>query len=128
MKKRFLLFIGLIVVVLFAVQASAAYDGGAVKKVMREHATLLGQTSKAAQSKDFFVVAEKLMENARLFKSLMAMPPKKGSDTEWKRILEGMINASFKGIGACGEGNAEGVTAAIDELKALQKEGHKMFK
>ena len=128
MKTRILLVISLIVVVLCAVQASAAYDRGAVKKVMRAHAALLGQTSKAVEAGDFFAAAEKLMENARLFKSLMDMPPKQGSQTEWKRVLAGMINASFKGIGACGEGNAEGVTAAIGELKALQKEGHGMFK
>jgi len=128
MKKRTLLVFGVIVLVVFAVQAFAAYDSVAVKKVMRAHAALLGETSKAAEAKDFFLAAEKLMDNAKLFQSVVGMTPKKGSEAEWKRIVSGMIKASFKGIGACGEENAGGVTAAIGELKALKKEGHKMFK
>jgi len=107
--------------VLFAVQAFAAYDSATVKKAMRTHAALLGETSNAVEANDFFLAAEKLMENATLFKSLMVMSPKKGSEAEWNRILNGMLKAAFKGIGACGEENAEGVAAAISELKAVKK-------
>jgi len=128
MKKRSFLVVSIVVLVLFAVQAFAAYDSATVKKAMRTHAALLGETSKAVEANDFFLAAEKLMENATLFKSLMVMSPKKGSEAEWNRILNGMLKAAFKGIGACGEENAEGVAAAISELKAVKKEGHKMFK
>ena len=129
MKKQTVVFVSVVVFTLFAVQAFAAYDSDAVKNAMRAHAAALGEISKAVEAQDFFLAAEKLMENAKLFKTLHdTVTAPKGSEAEWQRILGGMVNASFKGIGACGEQNAEGVMTAINELKALQKEGHGMFK
>ncbi len=129
MKTRLLLIVGLVVVMMFAAsQVFAEYDSAKVKEVMKSSAVAMGELGKAAESKDFFAAAEGLMTLAKNFKSLETMTPAKGSKEEWDKNHQTLIKAAFKGIGACGEEDAEKLNAAIAEIGGLIKAGHGMFK
>lgn len=128
MKNVLVSLVCLALVALFATQAMAEYNKEAVVKAMQANRALMGEISKAAGGKDFFTAAEKLMEVAKDFKSLDAVTPTKGKKEDWDRIHKGIIQSAFKGIGACGEENAEKLNAALTEIGGFMKEGHGMFK
>ena len=129
MKTRVLWVVGLVVVVMFAAsQAFAEYDEAKVKEAMKAAAGAMGELGKAAESKDFYVAAEKLMAMAQAFKSLESVTPEKGTKEEWDKNHQTLINAAFKGIGACGEEDQAKLNAAIAEIGGLMKAGHGMFK
>ena len=88
----------------------------------------MGAIKKASEDGDFFTAAEKLMEIAKAIKSLDAVTPKKGTKEEWDRIHGDLINAAFRGIGACGEEDSEKLNAAMGEIGAFIKEGHGIFR
>ena len=113
---------------LAATQAHADYDKAAVSGVMKTNAALMGEISKAAEAKDFYAAAEKLMELAKGMKSLEAMTPENGKKEEWDKNHHALIKAAFKGIGACGDENIDELNAAIGAIGGLIKEGHALFK
>lgn len=128
MKKRAVL-IGLIVVLmLVCVHLFADYDRSAVVKVMKANGALMGKLKQAAKAEDYFTAAEALMGIAREMKSLDAVTPMKGSKAEWDRIHNDLIDAAFKGIGACGEKDGDELNKYIGEISSLLKKGHSMFR
>ena len=129
MRTRVLLSVGLVVVMMFAAsQVFAEYDEAKVKDAMKTAMTAMGELGKAAESKDFYVAAEKLMALAQAFKSLESVTPEKGAKEEWDKNHQTLIKSAFKGIGACGEEDQEKLNAAIAEISGLMKAGHGMFK
>lgn len=128
MKKRAILVLSLVVAALFAVQVFAEYDKDLVVKAMQSNGAAMGELKKAVEDKDFFMAAEKLMEIAKNVKSLDAVAPPKGSKEDWDKIHGDLIKAAFKGIGACGDEDAEALNTYIGEIGALIKEGHGMFR
>ena len=128
MKKRYVLSVCLVVLVLFATQVFAEYDKDMVVKVMKSNGAAMGDLKKAAEGGEFFMAAEKLMEIAKNMKSLEKMTPTKGSKEDWDKNHGALIKAAFKGIGACGDEDAEALNKYIGEIGALIKEGHGMFR
>jgi hypothetical protein len=128
MQKRYIIALYVIGLVLFATQVFAEYDQAAVKQAMQTNVGLLGEVTKAVKAKDFFTVAEKLMEIAKVFKSLKAITPVKASKEDWDRIHGQMIKAAFRGIGACADEDVDKLNAAIAELLKYRGEGHGMFR
>jgi len=76
----------------------------------------------------YFGTAEKFMDLAKAFKTLDQVTPPKGTKVQWQQNHDGLINAAFRGIGACGAGDDAGIKAAIGELIRYRNEGHKIFK
>ncbi len=128
MKKRYIVIFSLVLVALFVTQVLAEYDKDLVVKAMRSSGAAMGELKKAAQDKDFFTAAEKLMEIAKNMKSLEAMTPKKGSKEGWNTNHDTVIKVAFKGIGACGDEDAETLNMSIETIGELIKEGHGMFR
>ena len=128
MQKKYVAWLAVVTLVLFATQAFAEYNKDAVVKTMQGNMANLGAIKDAAGKGDFFTAADKLMEVAKAFKSLDAVTPVKGVKADWDRIHGALIKAAFKGIGACGEGDAAKVNAALGEIVGLMKEGHQLFK
>lgn len=108
--------------------AFAQYDKDLVVGVMRANGALMGEVNKAIGEGDFFTAAVKFMDIAQNMKTLDTVKPKKGSKAEWDAIHGDLINAAFRGIGACGEEDKDAVSAAVGEIGALIKKGHGMFK
>jgi len=129
MKTRVLLVVGLVVMMMFAAtQVFAEYDEAKVKEAMKAAAGAMGELGKAAESKEFYTAAEKLMTIAQAFKSLESVTPEKGTKEEWDKNHQTLIKAAFKGIGACGEEDQAKLNAAIAEIAGQMKAGHGMFK
>ena len=108
--------------------AFAQYDKDLVVGVMRANGALMGEVNKAIGAGDFFTAAERFMDIAQNMKTLDTVTPKKGSKAEWDAIHGDLINAAFRGIGACGEENKDASSAAVGEIGALIKKGHGIYK
>ena len=128
MKKRFYLVIAVLVLLLITPQLFAQYNRDAVVSVMRNSYKLIGEINAAAKADDFYTTAVKLMELAEGFKTLEQTPPPRGSRAEWDRIHDELIQAAFRGIGACGERDSKTLQAEISKIMALNQEGHSKFK
>ena len=128
MKKRFYLIAAAIVLLLIAPQLFAQYNREAVVSVMRNSYKLIGEINTAANENDYYTTAVKLMELAEDFKTLEQTPPPRGSRAEWDRIHNELIQAAFRGIGACGERDSKALQGEISTIMALNKEGHDKFK
>ncbi len=129
MKKRYVVMLSVVVLALFSMQALAQdYDKDAVVKIMRANGAAMKVVTDALAAEDFFTAATKLMEIAQNMIALDAFTPVKGSKEEWDKNHHDLAKAAFKGIGACGEEDAEKVKMYFGEVGALLKEGHGMFK
>ena len=129
MKKQVLVLLCLFALTLLATQAFAAeYDKDKVVGVMKANGAAMGAIQKALEGEDFFAAAEALMTIATTMKSLEGMEPPKGDKAEWDKNHSTLIKAALKGIGACGEEDAEQVNMYVGEIGKLIKEGHGMFK
>lgn len=126
--KKYVFMLCVLMSCCFASQAFAQYDQPTVQQAMQMNMTLMGDLNQAVEAKDYFTAAEKLMEIAKVFKSLDEITPPKATKADWNRIHGELIKAAFRGIGACGEENAEKLTAAIAEVSKYQAEGHQMFR
>ena len=127
MKKVVVVFCS-VVFMLFAAQSFAEYDKELVVKVMQANGASMGQLNKAVQDKDFFLAAETLMDIAKGMKLLDSVTPRKGSKEDWDNNHHSLINAAFKGIGACGEQDIDKLNEYVAEVGKLIKEGHGMFR
>ena len=128
MKKRLYVFVAVIVLLLISPQLFAQYDRDAVVAVMRNSYRLIGEINAAANGNDFYTAAVKLMELAEDFKTLEKTPPPRGSRAEWDRIHNELIDAAFRGIGACGERDSKALKAELSKIMAYNQEGHSKFK
>ncbi len=116
MRKISIILLGAVVCMILATHVFAKYDKDMVVKVMRASGAVMGDLKKAASEKNFFTAAEKLMEIAKNMKSLDTVIPKKGAKEDWDQIHQDVIKAAFKGIGACGEEDAEKLNTYIGEV------------
>jgi hypothetical protein len=128
MKKRCYLVFAVVVLLLITPQLFAQYNRDAVVSVMRNSYALIGGINTAAKANDYYTAAVKLMELAEGFKTLEQTPPPRGSRAEWDRIHNELIDAAFRGIGACGERDGKTLQAEISKIMALNQEGHGKFK
>jgi hypothetical protein len=128
MKKRSYWIIAVVVFLLITPQLFAQYNRDAVVSVMRNSYRLIGEINAAAGANDFYNAAVKLMELAEDFKTLEQTPPPRGSRAEWNRIHNELIEAAFRGIGACGERDSKALQAEISKIMAYNQEGHSKFK
>jgi hypothetical protein len=128
MKKRFYLLVAVVVLLLVGSQAFAQYNRDAVVSVMRDSYRLIGEINASAKAEDFYTTAVKLMQLAEGFKTLEQTPPPKGSRAEWDRIHNELIDAAFRGIGACGVKDGKALQAELAKIMAYNQEGHSKFK
>ncbi len=128
MKKRIIILLCVFALTLLATQAFAEYDQKKVIDVMRKNGAAMGAINKALGNEDFFSVAENLMTIATGMKSLEGMEPPKGPTEEWDANHSALIKSALKGIGACGEEDAEKVGMYVGEIGKLIQKGHGMFK
>jgi hypothetical protein len=91
---------------------------------MQNNVQLMGRIGKAVESEDFMAAAEGLMELAQGMNSIAGYTPKRGTQASWDKIYEDFANAAYRGIGACGNKDIEGLRAAFADLRELNSEGH----
>lgn len=128
MTKKLFILLSVVVFAVFATQSFAEYDKELVVKVMQANGANMGELKKAIEGKDFFMAAEALMAIAKEMKSIEEVTPPKGSKEEWDNNHQMLINAAFKGIGACGEQDLDKLNEYVGEVGKLIKEGHGMFR
>jgi hypothetical protein len=128
MKKRLILVVTMLASLLFLTQtAMAAYDSVQTKATMRLTVQTLKELNDKVAAKDYYGAAEKFMDIAKLFKALESAAPPACDQTQWLRVIEGVVNSAFKGIGACGQKDDAGIKQAISDIVKFRDEGHKMF-
>jgi hypothetical protein len=128
MKKRLILVVVTLLSFLFLTQtAMAAYDSAQTKAVMKQAALSMKELNDKVAAKDYYGAAEKFMDIAKLFKGLEGTTPPACDQAQWVRILEGMVNSAFKGIGACGQKDDAGIKQAIADMVKFRDEGHQTF-
>jgi hypothetical protein len=127
MKKAFKALVIVAALSLMIQPAFAIYDSPAAKATMQKVAVLMKDLQAKVAVKDYYGTAEKFMDVARLFKELEVIDPVKGDKETWNRIHGNLINAAFKGIGACGAQDDSGIKQAIQDLIKYRNEGHKIF-
>ena len=125
MRNQKRLALVLLLLFIFSMAAFAEYDRNNVKSVMRNNIQLMGEIGKAAESEDFTAAAEALMELAQGMISIREYSPNRGTQDSWDNIFEGFINAAFRGIGACGAKDINGLNEAISELRKFNSDGHR---
>jgi hypothetical protein len=128
MKRGIALVAALLFLVVLVPTLSAQYNKTLVVEKMRSNGALFGQLNAAVGSGDFYTAALRLMDLAENAKALESADPPKGSKAEWARIYGDLIRAAFRGVGACGEQNAEKLKAEVGAIGALMKEGHTKFR
>jgi hypothetical protein len=128
MKKRLILVVAMLASLLFLTQtATAAYDSAQTKATMKQAAQNMKELNDRAAAKDYYGAAEKFMDMAKLFKGLEGAAPPACDQSQWIRIIEGLVNSAFKGIGACGQKDDAGIKQAIADIAKFRDEGHQMF-
>ena len=128
MRKAFALLVAIAALSLFITPAFSAYDSAAVKAAMEKMPQHMTDIQTKLAARDYYGAAEGFMEIARLFKKLDVIAPVKGEKAIWDQVHRNLINAAFKGIGACGAQNDAAIKEAIQELIKYRTEGHKLFK
>ncbi len=122
--------VALILALTLALPAAAqtAYDRDVVVQVMRTNVQTLGQVRAALNKGDFFAAAEGFWKFAEGMNRIQKYTPPKGSKAEWDRILGRFVDAALRGVGSAGERDAPKGLKIVEELQALNKEGHSLFR
>ncbi len=128
MKKKNVLIVAAVLFFVTTIAAFAEYNQSEVKRVMRDSIQLMKSTGTAAEAKDYQAAGESLMKLAQGMILIRDYTPPRGSQADWDATMEAFINAAFKGIGACGNKDIDGLNTAISELKRLNYQGHKAHK
>ena len=128
MRKAFAFLVIVVSLSLFIPPAILAYNSATVKAAMAKMPQNLTDIQTKSAARDYYGTAEGFMEIARLIKTLDDIVPSKGEKAIWDRNHQNLINAAFKGIGACGAQNDAAIKEAIQELIKYRTEGHKFFK
>lgn len=115
---------------LFAVASSgwAEYNRDTVVQVMRTNYAKLGEIKTAVAKGDYFTVAGAFFEIARGMHSIRDFTPKKGEEAHWEKTIDAVVTAAFRGVGAAAEKDAAAVNKYLQELQALNVEGHTAHK
>ncbi len=108
--------------------AAQSYDRDAVVAVMRGNGARLGTIKSAIAAKDIVATAQQFFDFGKGAAEMAKMTPPNGSAEEWLRIWSAFQDAAFKGVGAAGERDFAKMQKALDEILALNKQGHGMFK
>ncbi len=108
--------------------AQSAYDRDVVVQVMRTNLQTLGQVRAALNKGDFYAAAEGFWKFAEGQNRIMQFTPPKGSKAEWDRVLGKFVDTALRGVGAAGERDAPKGLKIVEELQALNKEGHSLFR
>jgi hypothetical protein len=128
MKRSIAIVTSLLFLVVLVPTLSAQYNKELVVQKMRSNGTLFGQLNAAVGSGDYYTAALRLMDLAENAKALEATDPPKGTTAEWDRIFGDLIQAAFRGVGACGEQSTDKLKAEVAAIGTLMKEGHTKFK
>jgi threonine synthase len=128
MRKTFVLLVIVASLSLFIPPVLPAYDGAIVKAAMEKIPQHMTDIQTKLAVRDYYGTAESFMEIARLIKKLDSIVPMRGEKAIWDLNHRNLINAAFKGIGACGAQNDAAIKEAIQELIKYRTEGHKLFK
>jgi hypothetical protein len=128
MRKALALLVIVASLSLFIPPAFPAYDSTAVKAAMEKMPQHITDIQTKWTARDYYGAAEGFIEIARLIKKLDIIVPVKGEKAIWDRIHRNLINAAFKGIGACGAQNDAAIKETLQELIKYRTEGHKLFK
>lgn len=108
--------------------AQTSYDRDVVIQVMRTNQQTLGQVRAALNRGDFYAAAEGFWKFAEGQNRIMKFTPPKGSKAEWDRVLGKFVDTALRGVGAAGERDAPKGLKIVEELQALNKEGHSIFR
>jgi threonine synthase len=128
MRKTFVLLLIVGSLFLFMPPAFSAYNSSAVKMTMEKMPQHINDIQTKSAARDYYGAAEGFMETARLIKKLDVIVPAKGEKAIWDQIHRNLINAAFKGIGACGAQNDAVIKETLQELIKYRTEGHKLFR
>jgi hypothetical protein len=118
----------LVFLLLGVASAFAQYNKDQVVSVMRENRTLVGQLQSALKESRFADAEKAFYRFAELNASIQPFTPPKGDKKEWDRILGAFVSAAVRGGVASRSKDAAKADAALKELLALNKEGHKIFR
>lgn len=99
-----------------------------VKAYMQKMPQNITDLQAKSEARDYYGTAEKFMEIARIFKGLDVVVPMKSEKAIWDQNHRNLINAAFKGIGACGAQDDAAIKQAIQDIIKYRNEGHKLFK
>lgn len=128
MKRNILPVLLLVSAFVFGSAAMAAESSlSVIQPVMQKLPVAMKDLQDKSAAKDYFGTAEKFMDIARLFKQLENAVPASGDKAKWNQIHQASINSAFKGIGACGAKDDDGIKKAISDLSKYKGEGHKLF-
>ena len=126
--KRNLLLIVVAALLLVSLQSFAEYNKGAVVKVMRGNVKLMGQIKKTIAADEFLEAADHFWAIAQGMRSIRKYDPRRGAQSAWDDTLENFVRAAYRGIGAAGSKNIDGLNTALKELSDLNKQGHRAHK
>ncbi len=126
--KKILLPVLVLVLFFLTLQVYGEYNKDAVVKAMRNNLTQLKAMKAAAAKSDFDAAAEAIWALADGMKSIRDFTPLKGTASGWSNTIDELVAAAYKGIGACGEKDAEKLSQAIGEIGSFSKKGHGQFR
>ena len=108
--------------------AQQPYDSEVGVTVMRANGAALGALRAAQSDEDFLAAAGALSVLAHSSFVLLQYSPPQGSPDEWERIHSELIETALRGIQACAEQNAEGLSQAVALMGQYSRQGHGQFR
>jgi hypothetical protein len=126
--KKILLPVLIVILVFLTFQIYGEYNKDAVVKTMRNNLAQMKAMKAAASKSDFDAAAEAIWSLADGMKSVRGLTPLKGTKEAWVKMIDELVVAAYKGIGACGEKNIEKLNQSIAELGSFSKKGHGQFR
>lgn len=127
-KKLLIVAVAALALFVFASSAWAEYNKDTVVMVMRTNYAKLGEIKAAAAKGDYFAAAGAFFEVAKGMHSIRDYTPYKGAEADWKKNIDAVVTAAFRGIGAAAEKDSAGVNKYLQELQSLNKQGHAAHK
>lgn len=116
--------ISLLLVIGISFFVFAEYDRDRVVQVMRNNVALMGAIGDAAKSENWELAAQKLFELAEGMIDVRQFDPPRGSKEDWDDTMTQFVSAAYRGIGACGARDSDGLQEAIGQLLQLNRQGH----
>ena len=128
--KRSILSIALLLLVASSVGlfAHEPYDSDVTKEVMQGNLAAFRTLRTADSDGNFLVAAGELAKIAMGSFRLLGYAAPQGSQEEWTRIHSEMVRTALRGIVACGEEDAEGLSEAVGIIGGFNREGHGQFR
>lgn len=128
MTRKLMMTLGIVLGMSIASQLIAADTSGlAVKTAMQKLPPIMQALQSALSAKDYFGTAENFMDLAQVIKGLDTVVPPQGDKAKWNQIHGRLIDAAFKGIGACGARDDTAIRQALQDIIKARDEGHALF-